>query len=193
MDRSRFPRRCGPIWAARPSYPARLPALGGAAAPESRSLSRYLDGRLSCGRFRADRPCARPGSGWSFRLVAEEHRECRAMRLLGAREYVVVVADVLREHQRFAAPAIAPFECVVVFVARQQRQRLLHVYPQIGIAAPPLGQDACVFEMTEPDVISGERKPGAIRIGDASRHRVFQLLKILRAGEDALTRIEPIR
>ena len=52
-----------------------------------------------------------------FGLIIQEYRERRCMRLFGACKNVVVVADVLGQHERFAAAAKAMLERAVVLVA----------------------------------------------------------------------------
>lgn len=55
-----------------------------------------------------------------------------------------------------------------------------------------LSDDARIFEVAVPNVISGKRHPGSVRLGNAFRDTVDQVSQVRGSTHDALARIKAI-
>ena len=74
----------------------------------------------------------------------------------------------------------------------QQGQTLFHVCPRIRVAAVLLGDHPGVLKMAEADVIGGQGKPGAVRLGDPLRDFVYQGAQVPGAAVYAQHRVQPV-
>ena len=105
---------------------------------------------------------------------------------------VVVGAHAIDEGDRHPAARISGLGVFVVFRQREQRQRLFHGRPGVGIELLLLREHARVLEVRDADVVRRQREPGAIRLLDARRQLVLQIAEIACGRRDARLRIEPI-
>ncbi len=107
-------------------------------------------------------------------------------------EYVIVAADAFHQYHRLAAARIAVFQGFVVIRMAQHRHPFFHVCPAIRVHSGTAGQYARIFQMTGALIVGRKRHPGPVGLGDTVRQLFLEQHQILRAGEDALTRIQPV-
>ncbi len=107
-------------------------------------------------------------------------------------EDVVVAPDVRHEVHRLAATGIAVAGLAVPLLLRQARQHLLHVQPLVRVQAVLLRQLARVVQMPGAHVVSGQGKPGTVRLGDIIVKLILDLGQVLGAAHDALLGVQAV-
>ena len=105
---------------------------------------------------------------------------------------LVITPDVLHIVDRLTTPGIAVAGLAVPLFLRQQRQMILHVNPAIRIATIVTGENARIIQMAQTNVISRQREPGTVGLGNVGGQLVTHPHQITRAPGDALRRIDPV-
>ena len=80
----------------------------------------------------------------------------------------------------------------VIFRTGEQGQGALHRFPAIGVETLPTGKRAGVIDVTQADIVSGQRKPEPVWSVDAVGQAFVKALQIAGTAINALGGVQPV-